>query len=201
MQGRMEAALRIVVATLSVGVLVQVALLAIGQAEVPLAVAADVPTGERLPKVRLESQLEAARPEAFADVELTAVFGARCGMVVFYTSTCPGAALIGDLWRGRASIDAPGGPLPVAWVNVNPADSGAAAYLERHGIVAPTYRFLSVQDRRLAGISLWPSAYLIGPDGRLLARPDASSSHLNEVPADCVEGSPSRSRQTVPEGQ
>ena len=118
-----------------------------------------------------------------------ALFGNRCGLLIAFESTCPGAAAIANDWRDIESLTVGDAVLPVLWLAISPSDTGALSYLTRNGIARGALALRNQRDRGKLGIESWPSAYVVAPGGVVVGRPPFLPNEVRSVPAVCVNAS------------
>lgn len=121
--------------------------------------------GDQLPK-RTLVDLRAAH----SSMPVGNIVPSGCILLVFYRSDCPGCQVSAPEWAGVNQIENEGLVTPVAWVNVDPSDSAAAAHANRYGIDAPLYGLADARDQKALRIWSWPRSYLITADGKFVAR-------------------------------
>jgi hypothetical protein len=171
---------------LVVGLLITIAWQLLGLRSVESVPTAELAPGTELPNVAL---LRVAASGQADPVELAEIFGDRCGLMVFFLSTCPFCERMGSAWSNVAEVHIGDAVVPIVWTDVSPVDTGAAAFVAQHDLANPYwYQLNSDQDRRSLGVAGWPRTYVISPgpvfEGRFMSRDPALPDSL---PASCRE--------------
>lgn len=95
------------------------------------------------------------------------VFQEGCRVAIFFASNCPYCEAMAPRWAGRTKVEVDGDSVEVVWVSVSPADTGAAAFMERWSLPTDWYVLESRAERHRLGILSVPTLFLIR-DGILL---------------------------------
>ena len=111
----------------------------------------------------------------------------RCGIVVFFESTCSVTEDISPAWRGISQLRRDKVSVPVRWVSVNPGDSGAQSFLATRQLPGPPLYVQSAADLGRLGVPSYPRIYLLGPGGTYLTQLSRDPNEIRSFPSVCLE--------------
>lgn len=150
--------------------------------------------GQHLPPVRLVLTGDRSGSPRGASVNIQDLFPQRCGVAVFFTSTCPGVRTVIPEWSGVRVLKRGGVALPVVWVAISKEDDGAASVVRQHDLARPMYVVQSNEDLGRLGVSFVPFAYVLGPGGLVVAKPEPRPEAIDSLPSVCFGDSASATR-------
>lgn len=130
-------------------------------------------------------------PEQRQHASLRQIVAGGCGLLISFVSTCPFCEDMASEWAGVSSITTKRGNIRAAWIAVSITDSGALDFVRRHDLAQPWYALRTPNDRRVLGITGWPTLYLVSPEGRYegeISSRDPGSAELVAAAERCLHG-------------
>lgn len=145
-----------------------------------------IAVGDELPEVILDRwHLDVdSRQLKGKSTSSRALFGGRCGVVIFFEATCRGCEVIAPKWTAMRQIEKAGRRIEVAWISLKTNDTAQARFVHEFGVGPSWLAFRSVQDRRRMGVMHWPSVLVLDMNGKV-ASIDALTPDLVEIPDNC----------------
>lgn len=143
--------------------------------------------GSRLPDISLVQVAADTAPIGHRGTPLSSITGAAgCSVLIFFESSCPACEALAPSWRGVHVLGL--GHVPVTWVTIHKADTGAKSFLERHGLPRPAYAISGRADRMMIGALFWPNIYVVDSANGLLAQIPGAVPDSVPVPSRCGPG-------------
>src|SRR5690606_27446920 len=136
--------------------------------------------GDYLPKVAVD-RLPGFDGEAGGPLYITELTPGGCVLIAFYHSQCPGCRTIAPEWRGMDVLTRDGQTIPIIWIAVEQADTGAAEFLASHEL-SGSYVIRSDRDLRKLGVDHVPLFYLATGFGVLVRKPIYFTSAIQNLP-------------------
>lgn len=160
--------MRVLVVVLTIAAVLQVALLITSEdtAKRPSATLRPLVFGDTLPDITLYA-VGGSRwvPFSRPKTQLTSLFS-RCGLLVFFSSSCPACERAAPSWEGRDSLEVADARVPVFWIGRGD-DREASSWVERHGF-KNSYEVRPDAWREL-GVEFVPQMYIVDNDGAFIA--------------------------------
>jgi hypothetical protein len=135
---------------------------------------ASIEPGQILPSTELLSLHAGSK-------RLPELFGERCGIVVFYSASCPYCRELATQGAFRGSLRG----IPIVWVSTPDRVAHAVDFVREFRLPGPAFMLRSWVDARAMGIVGTPRIMAIGPNARFLA---AVSRRTLSLPESCMSG-------------
>jgi len=154
---------------------------------------------DTLPQVTLYAvQGRSWLPFGWSKTQLTSMFP-RCGLLVFFSSSCPACERAAPAWEGRDSLEVAGARIPVLWIGRRD-DREASSWTKRHGF---NNSYLVRRDAWWQlGIEYVPQMYIVDHDGTFIADEIGKPEYVERLSQDELEWIRDRcqSEDTFPAG-
>ncbi|MGQ0814884.1 MAG: TlpA family protein disulfide reductase [Gemmatimonadota bacterium] len=99
--------------------------------------------------------------EAGSSVRVAELFGASCGVMHFFASSCQACVGHAPKWSGLDSFTVGAVKVPVAWIATKATDPEAQPFLERYDLPGPLYRIRSDGDQKDLRVFFVPASFMI----------------------------------------
>jgi hypothetical protein len=140
--------------------------------------------GDTLPRLYLVWQDPRDLP-GLGRVRLDSIFPGGCGILVFFSPSCPYSHSTASTWAGRTGVQAGSDTLSVRWVSMYPPKRRTGAFIDGFDLPVPWLSFGSQLDRIGLGVTGSPTLFLIGPGGTLIRRLSQDPARVGPIPPSC----------------
>jgi hypothetical protein len=109
----------------------------------------------------------------------------RCSILVFFDSSCPICRDMAPSWSSKRFLDVGGDSLPIHWIAINPADTGAAGFIARYRLSEPYFTLVSDADRASLGVTGTPAVFLVDSSMKFLGRRSGEPAQVSIPEREC----------------